>query len=712
MRCKCMQNGVDVFIFHQLIHSVQEAIFSRHDAMASEHSDLDGVERLDSTYGGMVGSTFNHPEFVTLGEYELIKEIMIDENKVMIFRASEAGDAGSIVSRGSPSQLLDEAKQFLHNTLFMLMTISFNIYTCLTGNKFKGLRSVLFENNNKTRRSKQLTMPEEEKIINLIAIMDTSPEHGNDANDGYFEPKLTRKSGTTKSTYMVKIIGCQCDAGLPANIKGHVQCEYKQGTSRTFTYLHKDVRTLENIQIELRHDLVQRILSLPYDQQKCLSSKIKYGKHTVSKECIPMPQVKGTPEIEVSNRLRRLVSDVNNLPSSWCTPVRTKRLPNSLSNESRKRDLGRSTIQDSDLAIKLLRLDMRVRRKVTKSESSSLQTMEETVVSHGKKIDQVKCEMYMLQYTQDRELMAQRRLIKLKEKWDLVPNAKEKLVETKEKFHKYHECLKKLEDMREYLKWKEDTDHVHVSKCLSLKVEIKYLALLRHKLENYKVQAMDVKLVEFQKDLKHLLVLKAIQCKVTSDNKADIYLLINEGIHEPKQVVMEELLRQRNENGQLHEFAEKHSEDDVKHLEGRLNNFNQPSDQFRVQYLASNQQVKKTIEHTKEGEEQIKEDLDEWVAKFDDITVQWNKLQREIKMTKVKVDSTCIRMKEAKDIEETVLEKENKDIAAGSMKRLQRWHLTKEDLSRTFEMLIKSQSSEKDLFCELKNSETSLSKQQ
>ena len=47
--------------------------------MAIEHADFfDGVERLAAVTGGeVVASTFDHPELVTLGQCDVVEEIMI-----------------------------------------------------------------------------------------------------------------------------------------------------------------------------------------------------------------------------------------------------------------------------------------------------------------------------------------------------------------------------------------------------------------------------------------------------------------------------------------------------------------------------------------------------------------------------------------------------------------------------------------------------------
>lgn len=53
--------------------------------MAIEHADFEGVERLAAVTGGAISSTFEHPELATLGECDLIEEIMIGEDSLIRF---------------------------------------------------------------------------------------------------------------------------------------------------------------------------------------------------------------------------------------------------------------------------------------------------------------------------------------------------------------------------------------------------------------------------------------------------------------------------------------------------------------------------------------------------------------------------------------------------------------------------------------------------
>lgn len=123
MRQKCekiIAHGANVFINRQLIYNLPESIFAERGIMAIEHADFDGVERLAAVLGGEVASTFDHPELVTLGECDVVEEIMIGEDKVIRMGGCKSGEACTIVLRGASSHLLDEAERSLHDALCVL----------------------------------------------------------------------------------------------------------------------------------------------------------------------------------------------------------------------------------------------------------------------------------------------------------------------------------------------------------------------------------------------------------------------------------------------------------------------------------------------------------------------------------------------------------------------------------------------------------------
>lgn len=117
---KILKHDCNVFINRQLIYNLPESIFAEKGIMAIEHADFDGVERLAAVTGGEIVSTFDAPELVTLGECDVIEEIMIGEDKVIRLSGCKTGKACTVVLRGASSHVLDEAERSLHDALCIL----------------------------------------------------------------------------------------------------------------------------------------------------------------------------------------------------------------------------------------------------------------------------------------------------------------------------------------------------------------------------------------------------------------------------------------------------------------------------------------------------------------------------------------------------------------------------------------------------------------
>ncbi|KAL5512241.1 CCT2 [Sanghuangporus baumii] len=113
-------HGINCFINRQLIYNYPESLLAEHGIMTIEHADFEGVERLSLVTGGEIASTFDHPDKVKLGRCELIEEIMIGEDKLVKFSGVAAGQACTVVLRGSTTQMVDEAERSLHDALSVL----------------------------------------------------------------------------------------------------------------------------------------------------------------------------------------------------------------------------------------------------------------------------------------------------------------------------------------------------------------------------------------------------------------------------------------------------------------------------------------------------------------------------------------------------------------------------------------------------------------
>ncbi|EPQ59771.1 hypothetical protein GLOTRDRAFT_56030 [Gloeophyllum trabeum ATCC 11539] len=113
-------HGINCFINRQLIYNYPEQLLTEKGIMVIEHADFEGVERLSLVTGGEIASTFDRPDLVKLGRCELIEEIMIGEDKLIRFSGVAAGEACTVVLRGSTNQMIDEAERSLHDALSVL----------------------------------------------------------------------------------------------------------------------------------------------------------------------------------------------------------------------------------------------------------------------------------------------------------------------------------------------------------------------------------------------------------------------------------------------------------------------------------------------------------------------------------------------------------------------------------------------------------------
>jgi T-complex protein 1 subunit beta len=123
--------------------------------MVIEHADFDGIERLAAVLGADILSTFDSPELATLGTCSVIEEIMIGEDKVLKFSGCKAGEACSIVLRGSGSHILDEAERSLHDAICVLIAAVKNHYVIYGGGNSEIKMSLAVQELAKSVKGKQ-----------------------------------------------------------------------------------------------------------------------------------------------------------------------------------------------------------------------------------------------------------------------------------------------------------------------------------------------------------------------------------------------------------------------------------------------------------------------------------------------------------------------------------------------------------------------------
>ncbi|CEO97489.1 CCT-beta [Plasmodiophora brassicae] len=117
---KILKHDINVFINRQLIYNYPEHLLGDAGVTTIEHADFEGIERLALVLDAEIVSTFDHPEKVRLGTCDRIEEIMIGEDKVILFSGVPKGEACTVVLRGASDHLLDEAERSLHDALCVL----------------------------------------------------------------------------------------------------------------------------------------------------------------------------------------------------------------------------------------------------------------------------------------------------------------------------------------------------------------------------------------------------------------------------------------------------------------------------------------------------------------------------------------------------------------------------------------------------------------
>jgi len=138
-------HGINCFVNRQLIYNYPDSLLAEKGILVIEHADFEGVERLSLVTGGEIASTFDRPELVQLGRCDVIEEVMIGEDKLIKFSGVAAGEACTVVLRGSTNQMVDEAERSLHDALSVLSQTVKETRTVLGGGCSEMLMSCAVE---------------------------------------------------------------------------------------------------------------------------------------------------------------------------------------------------------------------------------------------------------------------------------------------------------------------------------------------------------------------------------------------------------------------------------------------------------------------------------------------------------------------------------------------------------------------------------------
>ena len=510
------------------------------------------------------------------------------------------------------------------------------------------------------------------------------------------------------------------------------------------------------------------IRSLPLDTQQCLTTVVDQNRSFLSKTPLGSRMSDASEVASIGSARSR--DDAMTSPSGF-TPARKKKSfvdristegifsPGTLDpafesrveglktqNQSIRQELANSTMREAELAVQMQELETKVRRNMMKIEAESLRASDEAHDAHQKELAGLREELCLLQIGHVKEQKAQRELIKIRDEMDLMEHSKEKLAETEEKLRKCHERLEQLAEVKDSMKREEEAHSASVEECLRLENEMKSLQPLRRQLEEYKARAVEgeFQLVECREDLKQMTEMirhlnsahgdltggarsfqeeaETLDKRLSEDEEIDCDgPALGEGISQLNLQVNVELLRLRNENVQLKDFAAKRGTDSVQRLEEKLDDIQRLSDCFKEQYLSTKKELKSTfieLEETQKREEDLKEKVAEWIAKWEDMDKQVKILQDKVDLTKEDLEKTITLLEESKQRDEGLrnevayVSSQNQEIQAESEERLVEGNKTKDELAGTLELFVNSQDREKNLHCELKEMEDKMQEEQ
>ncbi|CAE6455906.1 unnamed protein product [Rhizoctonia solani] len=235
-------HGINVFVNRQLIYNYPESLLTEAGIMVIEHADFEGVERLSLVTGGEIASTFDRPELVKLGKCDVIEEIMIGEDKASSFRSTfqmfanphgmqlikfsgvAAGEACTVVLRGSTSQMVDEAERSLHDALSVLSQTVKETRIVLGGGCSEMLMAVAVdEEAKKVEGKKAIAVEAFARALRQASTIPTilADNAGYDSSDLVARLRAAHHAGKTESGLDMNLgtIGSMRDLGITESYK-------------------------------------------------------------------------------------------------------------------------------------------------------------------------------------------------------------------------------------------------------------------------------------------------------------------------------------------------------------------------------------------------------------------------------------------------------------------------------------------------------------
>ncbi len=290
-------------------------------------------------------------------------------------------------------------------------------------------------------------------------------------------------------------------------------------------------------------------------------------------------------------------------------------------NEALCNELETLRRQEGTLRTQLAETEARNRSEQLKFETDNLATSNKMRDEYEQRIKSLEHKLQKAQKCAETSNAMKEEIYILKDEVDVLQSSKTKLKQTEEQLRKMKQKVEELGDLNKALASEEEAHSEAVAKCIELENKLAVMAPLKRQLEDYKTRATDAefRLVDCEDELRKLkessndIIDQHKELQVNSQRqKAEVEALrqqmtddpqsmanndnkkVGEGMTELNPVLKEELLRLRNENKRLSEFAAKREDDAVQIMEEKLDDANRLADKFKDQFLSTKNALDET----------------------------------------------------------------------------------------------------------------------
>lgn len=274
---------------------------------------------------------------------------------------------------------------------------------------------------------------------------------------------------------------------------------------------------------------------------------------------------------------------------------------------------------EEEMESKYEEMESKYRNEMMKIEAASCQRNEEIQEELQGKIHTLENSLNEVLKQMEASEEAKSELKTMRDEMEVMKHTKSLLDDTTERLNHYKEKLTQLTDIKDALEKEEEAHSRSVDENIRLKNELSSLYCMKRNLDDYKSRAVEaeVRFAELQDEMTTLnkkfndtnKERENLQIMVESQ-KEEIQNLRQQTRHEEMAVgggwqvgsglcelnpeIKEELLRLRNENEQLREFAQKREDDAVIKLELQVEDTNRLAERYKSQFLSTKGKLETT----------------------------------------------------------------------------------------------------------------------